>query len=134
MHINIVTKFIKLQITFAVLRAVPSRYSPWLFDEHSQYVRVHALRDKGTIVHFKKSEFSTRVKNARHSPPNGIFRTSGFWPRVRARALRTPVFLGSLTCKTGRCAPPPRPSHLRSLVSLIIIMKHKVYSRVPKLT
>ncbi len=48
MHINIVIKYIKLQITFAVLRAVPSRYSPWLFDEHSQYVRVHALRDKGT--------------------------------------------------------------------------------------
>ncbi len=24
--------------------------------------------------------------------------TSGFWPRVRARALRAPVFLGSLTC------------------------------------
>ncbi len=37
--------------------------------------------------------------------------TSGFWPRVRARALRPPVFLGSLTCQTGRCAgaPPPPP-------------------------
>ncbi len=32
--------------------------------------------------------------------------TSGFWPRVRARALRAPVFLGSLTRKKGRCAPP----------------------------
>jgi hypothetical protein len=30
--------------------------------------------------------------------------TSGFWPRVRARALRAPVFLGSLTRQTGRCA------------------------------
>ncbi len=30
-----------------------------------------------------------------------------FWPRVRARALRAPVFLGSLTRQTGRCAPPP---------------------------
>ncbi len=34
--------------------------------------------------------------------------SSGFWLRVRA-----PVFLGSLTRQTGRCAPPPRPSQLR---------------------
>ncbi len=33
--------------------------------------------------------------------------TSGFWPRVRARALRALVFLGSLPRQTGRCAPPP---------------------------
>jgi hypothetical protein len=39
--------------------------------------------------------------------------TSRFWPRVRARALRAPVFLGSLPRPTGRCAPPPRPSQLR---------------------
>ena len=40
--------------------------------------------------------------------------TSGFWPRVRARALRAPVFLGSLPRQTGRCAPPPpRPSQFR---------------------
>ncbi len=38
--------------------------------------------------------------------------TSGFWPRVRARALRAPVFLGSLPRPTGRCAPL-RPSQLR---------------------
>ncbi len=37
--------------------------------------------------------------------------TSGFWPRVRARALRAPVFLGPLPRLTGRCAP--RPSQLR---------------------
>jgi hypothetical protein len=36
--------------------------------------------------------------------------TSGFWPRVRARELRAPVFLGSLTCQTGRCAPPAHRS------------------------
>ncbi len=41
------------------------------------------------------------------------FRTSGFWPRVRARALRAPVFLSSLPPQTGRCAPPPPPSQLR---------------------
>ena len=33
--------------------------------------------------------------------------TSGFWPRVRAHALRAPVFLGSLPHQTGRCASPP---------------------------
>ncbi len=32
--------------------------------------------------------------------------------RVRARTLRAPVFLGSITYKTGRCAPPPHPSQL----------------------
>jgi hypothetical protein len=32
--------------------------------------------------------------------------TSGFWPRVRARALRAPVILISLPSQTGRCAPP----------------------------
>ncbi len=39
-------------------------------------------------------------------------KTSGFWPRVRARALRAPVFLSSLAPETGRCAPPP-PTQLR---------------------
>ncbi len=36
-----------------------------------------------------------------------LLMTSGFWPRVRACALRAPVFLGSLPRQTGRCAPPP---------------------------
>jgi hypothetical protein len=43
-------------------------------------------------------------------PNTTILITSGFWPRVRARALRAPVFLGSLTRQKGRCAPPP-PVH-----------------------
>jgi hypothetical protein len=38
--------------------------------------------------------------------------TSGFWPRVRARTLPAPVFLGSLLHPTGHCAPP-HPSQLR---------------------
>ncbi len=42
-------------------------------------------------------------------------KTSGFWPRVRARALRAPVFLGALPCKTGCCAPP-RPSQPRCFI------------------
>ena len=32
--------------------------------------------------------------------------TSGFLPRLRARALRAPVFFSSLPRQTGRCAPP----------------------------
>jgi len=32
--------------------------------------------------------------------------TSWFWPRVRTRAVRAPVFLSSLPPQTGRCAPP----------------------------
>jgi hypothetical protein len=42
----------------------------------------------------------------------GIYKTSGFWPRMCARALRAPVFLSSLPHPTGRCAPLP-PSQLR---------------------
>ncbi len=38
----------------------------------------------------------------------------GFWPRVRARALRAPVFLGAFTPQTGRYAPPRHPSHTSS--------------------
>ncbi len=34
-----------------------------------------------------------------------FFKTSGFCPRVRARALRAPVFFNSLPSQTGRCAP-----------------------------
>jgi hypothetical protein len=40
--------------------------------------------------------------------------TSGFWPRVRARALRAPVFLGALARQTGRCAPPTQRSFAAS--------------------
>ena len=43
-----------------------------------------------------------------------IFDTSGFWPRVRARALRAPVFLDSLPRQTGRCAPPAHRSFAAS--------------------
>jgi hypothetical protein len=42
---------------------------------------------------------------------------SGFWPRVRARALRAPVFLGSLTRQTRRCASPAHPSYTASYSS-----------------
>ncbi len=42
--------------------------------------------------------------------------TSGFWPQVRARALRASVFLGSLPRPSGRCAPPP--SQLRCFTKI----------------
>ncbi len=40
--------------------------------------------------------------------------TSGFWPRVRARALRAPILLSSLPGPTGRCAPPAHRSFAAS--------------------
>ncbi len=40
--------------------------------------------------------------------------TSGFWPRVRARKLRAPVFLGSLTRKTGALRAPVHRSFAAS--------------------
>jgi hypothetical protein len=36
-----------------------------------------------------------------------LFKTSGFWPRVRARLFEL------IATQTGRCAPPPRPTQLR---------------------
>ena len=43
--------------------------------------------------------------------------TSGFWPRMRARALRAPVFLGSVPRQKGRCAPPVHRSFAASYSS-----------------
>ncbi len=36
-----------------------------------------------------------------------IYSTSGFWPRVRARALRTPVFFGLINMPNGALRAPP---------------------------
>ncbi len=36
---------------------------------------------------------------------HSIWNTSGFWPRVRARALRAPVFLSSVTRQMGAARP-----------------------------
>jgi hypothetical protein len=52
----------------------------------------------------------------------GIFRTSGFWPRVRARALRAPVFLSSLPRKQGAARPPPP-----NAASLLLIRPPEIY-------
>jgi hypothetical protein len=53
---------------------------------------------------------------------NTAFITSGFWPRVRAGALRAPVFLGSLPRQTGRCAPPAH----RSFAAFSSYSKNKI--------
>jgi hypothetical protein len=43
--------------------------------------------------------------------------TSWFWPRVRARALRAPVFLGALPRLTGALRAPAHPSFAASYSS-----------------
>jgi hypothetical protein len=48
------------------------------------------------------------------TPNETYLYTSGFWPRVRARALRAPVFLGHMPRQTGRCAPPAHCSFAAS--------------------
>ena len=40
---------------------------------------------------------------------SSLFKTSGFWPRVRARVLRTPVILSHATPNGALRAPPPPP-------------------------
>ncbi len=64
----------------------------------------------------------TKIKNSSSDSlkirsPDWLFNyktTSGFWPRVCARALRAPVFLGFLTWPNGALrAPLPRLSQLR---------------------
>ncbi len=55
--------------------------------------------------------------------PPGYATASGFWPRVRARALRAPVFLSYLTHKQGRCASPPP---IAASLLLIYTSKHSL--------
>ncbi len=59
-----------------------------------------------------------------------LFFTNGFLPRVRARALHAPVILGSVTSKTGRCAPPPPPIAASLLLSSSLLRKLKHYTRM----
>ena len=61
-------------------------------------------------------------------PMNTFFKTknyiytSGFWPRVRARALRAPVFWNTLPCQTGAARPTPPIA-----ASLLLIRPPKIY-------
>ncbi len=49
--------------------------------------------------------------------------TSESWSRLRARALRAPVFLGPLTCIGGRCAPPAPTTSLLLPLKIILIYR-----------
>ncbi len=55
-----------------------------------------------------------RVQKPSEDINSRLFFTSGFWPRVRARALRAPVFWNSLPRQTGARAPPAHRSFAAS--------------------
>ncbi len=59
--------------------------------------------------------------------------TSGFWPPVRARALRAPVFLGSLIRQKRCCAPPVHCSFAASYKNKTPISRNKMLPFRPKL-
>jgi hypothetical protein len=71
------------------------------------------------MKNLRKCLLSSEYRNA----TSKYLKTSGFWPRVRARAQRAPVFLGSLPCQTGRCAPPPPIA-----ASLLLIRPPKIFT------
>ncbi len=58
---------------------------------------------------------------------------SGFWPRVRARALRAPVFLRLMLPQTGRCAPPPAHRIAVSYFSSLLFNFFLFFSSYPSL-
>ncbi len=76
----------------------------WYFQSTQQYT-VSVPVKVGKNLHTRWSDYNWFYSLKEY------WRTSGFWPRVRASALRAPVFLSSLPPQTGRCAPPP-PAHL----------------------
>jgi hypothetical protein len=58
-------------------------------------------------------------------PIGSYFKTSGFWPRVRARALRAPVFLSLLLPQTGALrAPSPSP------IALLFLFDPQKYIKI----
>jgi hypothetical protein len=50
-----------------------------------------------------------QYRAVRDEIPSKIFHTSGFWPRVRACALRAPVFFGLINTQKGALRAPPPP-------------------------
>jgi hypothetical protein len=80
---------------------------------------------KGTAIIFVhvRIYFFYKYLNCKQPTNSSIFTivcyllTSGFWPHVRARALRAPVFLGALPRQTGRCAPAAHRSFAASYSS-----------------
>jgi hypothetical protein len=61
------------------------------------------------ILRMKKLlHFCTNVHDFSPGRLKILLRTSGFWPRVRARALRAPVFFRLINMQNGALrAPPP---------------------------
>ncbi len=90
------------------------------------------LREKNAWIKNKerRQRFLVHPVSLSTSPGKLIYNTSGFWPRVRARALRAPIFLSSLPPQTGRCAPPT-PS---IAASLLLIGPPKIYKIYKVLT
>ncbi len=66
------------------------------------------VNSKSFKTHLEIFKFDSLCFNAQRRGCESVIIkvTSGFWPRVRARALRAPVLFGSFTRPTGRCAPP----------------------------
>jgi len=90
------------------------------------------LREKNAWIKNKerRQRFLVHPVSLSTSPGKLIYNTSGFWPRVRACALRAPIFLSSLPPQTGRCAPPT-PS---IAASLLLIGPPKIYKIYKVLT
>jgi hypothetical protein len=57
------------------------------------YTFLRVRRRRSCITTFKNAEINVLKLNFNFIY---LFITSGFWPRVRARALRAPVFLSAL--------------------------------------
>jgi hypothetical protein len=66
-----------------------------------------------------------KVQGLYGQPPSSYLYTSGFWPRVPARALRAPVFLGSCHAKRGATRPPPIAASLLFIHSPKIKIIHR---------
>ncbi len=98
-------------IFFAVTPSTPSfssfRKITLFFIFYVVFLPVSILRACSLLKQKKKKNFEKIL----------YLKTSGFWPRVRARALRAPVFLGALPRQTGRCAPPDHRSFASSYSS-----------------
>jgi hypothetical protein len=74
------------------------------------FIKILYLIKLKLLRSYMAAKLQERVKYNDNFSLDSYLITSGFWPRVRA-----PVFLGSLKCQTGRCAPP-RPAQLRCFI------------------
>ncbi len=87
---------------------IPKTILFFAYDYHKYYAEFYTDFKSVEIIGKKCTHLHvSRIEEEGRPFCTLILFTSGFWPRVRARALRAPVFLGSLTRKKGHCAPPP---------------------------